>query len=325
MRSPALAADAVQALQAAFGERLQQGLPLAPHTSARIGGPADFALTARSAAELAASVLTLWDLGVPFRVLGGGSNVLVSDRGVREVVVLNQARQVRFESEAGGARAWAESGASLGALARRAAARGWAGLEWAATVPGTVGGAVVGNAGAHGGDMTGSLIEAEVARPGVQSETWPGARLEYGYRTSWLKRNPGQSVVLGARFGLEVSDPETVRARVATFVEQRRRTQPPGASMGSMFKNPPGDFAGRLIDQAGLKGARQGGAEISPQHANFFVNREAATAADVLALIRQARQTVAERSGVRLELEVELVGEWTPEDLEGLARAGGAA
>lgn len=325
MRSPALAAEAVRALQAAFGERLQQGLPLAPHTSARVGGAADFALTARSAAELAASVLTLWDLGLPFRVLGGGSNVLVSDRGVREVIVLNQARQVRFEGEGAAPRAWAESGAALGSLARRAAERGWSGLEWAATVPGTVGGAVVGNAGAHGGDMTGSLLEIEVAQPGVPGETWPAARLQYGYRTSWLKRNPGRAVVLGARFGLEASGAEAVKSRVAELVEQRRRTQPPGASMGSMFKNPPGDFAGRLIDQAGLKGARQGGAEISPQHANFFVNRESASAGDVLALIRRARQAVEERSGVRLELEVELVGDWAPQELEGLIPSGGMA
>jgi UDP-N-acetylmuramate dehydrogenase len=289
---------------------LQEGAPLAPHTSARIGGPADFLVAARNAGELEETARALWRLGAPFRVLGGGSNVLVSDSGVREVVVLNQAREIRFEGEPLSPMVWAESGASLGTVARRAVEKGLAGLEWATTVPGTVGGAVVGNAGAHGGDMAGSMEMAEILQRSGQSDRWDAERLSFGYRSSWLKRHPGEAIVLAATLRLEASDPGRTKAQAAEYVAQRKATQPPGASMGSMFRNPPGDFAGRLIEAAGLKGLRQGKAEISSKHANFFVNLGGATAADVWILIARARRVVEEKFGVRLELEVELVGDW---------------
>lgn len=310
MTAARVAADLAEGLRNAFRGRLQEGAPLAPHTSARIGGPADFLLVAHSAQELEETAHTLWRLGAPFRLLGGGSNVLVSDEGVREVVVLNQARAVRFEERSARPMVRAESGATLGTVARRAVERGLGGLEWAATVPGTVGGAVVGNAGAHGGDTAGSLEMAEILQRNGQAEPWPAERLDFGYRTSWLKRHPGEAIVLAATLRLEPSGPAEAKARVAEFVAQRKATQPPGASMGSMFKNPQGDFAGRLIEAAGLKGTRQGEAEISSKHANFFVNLGKATAADVWILISRARRVVEEKFGVRLELEVELVGEW---------------
>lgn len=299
------------ALLASFGDRLQTAAPLARYTAARVGGPADGLLEVRSADELAEAAAALWAAGAPFVILGGGSNVLVADAGVRGVVLVNRAKAVRFDEEPS---VWAESGANFGALARQAAQRGLSGLEWAGGIPGTVGGAVVGNAGAHGGDMAGNLIVAEILHYTPQGtptrETWPVEQLEYDYRTSRLKRGPGQDVILSATLRLQPSTPEAVQATMDTFVAHRRRTQPPGASMGSMFKNPPQDYAGRLIERAGLKGLRIGDAEISPLHGNFFINHGQATAADVLKLLRQARQKVAEQFGVELELEVELLGEF---------------
>lgn len=309
--------DTAEQLRQAFPEGLQENAPLAQYTAARIGGPAEFLLTVRSADGLEAAARRLWELQVEFRILGGGSNVLIADAGVSGVVVLNQARAVKFETEPssrrgveGEPRVWAESGASLGGIARRAAERGMSGLEWAATVPGSVGGAVVGNAGAHGGDTAGSLDRAGILHREHGRREWGVDELGFGYRTSWLKRNPGQAVVLNGGFRLERSDTESVRAKMAEFNEYRQRTQPTGASLGSMFQNPPGDHAGRLIEAAGLKGARRGEVEISTLHANFFVNRGGGRASDVYALIQLARQTVSERFGVELELEIELVGNW---------------
>lgn len=306
-------------LRRRFGDRLQEAVPLARLTSSRTGGAADALVEVRNAAELHRAAVDLWDLGIRFRIVGGGSNILVSDLGVLEVVVLNQASETRIDLDGLSATAWAESGASLGSLARRASERGLAGLEWAATVPGTVGGAVVGNAGAHGGDVAHTLRTAEILQPPDRAEAWPVARLEYDYRTSWLKRHPGEAIVLAAAFALEPSSPEVTRARMEANVAHRRSTQPPGASWGSMFKNPPGDFAGRLIEAAGLKGHRVGPVEVSPVHANFFVNHGGASAAEVAALLIEVRRRVRETSGVELELEIELVGEWSDDVREALA------
>jgi UDP-N-acetylmuramate dehydrogenase len=183
-------------------------------------------------------------------------------------------------------------------------------LEWAAGIPGTVGGAVFGNAGAHDGDMARNLIEAEIFHRINGREIYPVDRMDFAYRSSALKQNPGQAIVLSATLKLEWGSPEAIHKKMDTFLAHRRRTQPPGASMGSMFKNPPGDFAGRLIDEAGLKGTRIGGAEISSLHGNFFVNTGQATASDVYELIQLAHRTVAERMGVQLDLEIELIGDW---------------
>ena len=143
-----------------------------------------------------------------------------------------------------------------------------------------------------------------------QREEWPVEKLEFTYRSSLLKRNPGKYVVLAGLLQLQRGDPQAIRERMDELVAYRRRTQPPGASSGSMFKNPPGDYAGRLIEAAGLKGVRVGDAQISPLHANFFINQGNATAADFYALIQQARRTVADNFAVQLELEIELIGEW---------------
>ncbi|MEZ0395789.1 MAG: UDP-N-acetylmuramate dehydrogenase [Anaerolineales bacterium] len=300
-------------LRAVFGDRLQENVLMAGYTSARIGGPADILLFVRSADELAEAAETLWGLDVPFVLLGGGSNVLVSDRGVRGVVILNRARLIQFHPQTEPPSVTAESGVTLNDLAQRAARLGLSGMEWAATVPGTLGGAVYGNAGAFGGDMAGSLHSTELLLRGGGRQTWPVERLEYGYRSSRLKRERLPAVILKAHLSLRRGDRQAIQSKMAEFSARRRSTQPPGASLGSMFKNPPGDYAGRLIEAAGLKGRRIGNAEISPLHANFFINHGQTSAADVKALIDLARQTVREKFGVELELEIELLGEWVNE------------
>ncbi len=285
-----------------------ENIPLAPYTSARIGGMADVLITADSSEELAAIISTLRDQGLDYFILGGGSNVLVSDKGVRGITVLNRAKAVRF-IEADEPGVWAESGVVIGNLAKRAAAKGLAGLEWASTVPGTVGGAVYGNAGAFGGDMSGSLKWTEILT-GTGREKWPVEKMGYGYRTSVFKQAPSSGLILSAEMKLEHSTKEAVMGKIGQFSERRKASQPPGASMGSMFKNPQGDYAGRLIEAAGLKGTRIGTAEISPLHGNFFLNHGDTKAGDIRALIALAQRTVKEKFGIDLELEIELIGEW---------------
>lgn len=305
-----------------FGDRLQESVSLAPYTSARIGGPADYLLVASSADDLAQLAQKLWDMEMTFRILGGGSNVLISDRGVRGTVILNHAREVKFLEEDEGPRTCAESGASLGSVARRTVDRDWLGMEWAGTVPGTIGGAIVGNAGAHRGDIAGCLEVAEILQRGSNTESWSVERFEYGYRDSILKRNPGDFVVLSGTFRLERADTSLAKAKLEEFMAYRQRTQPAGASWGSMFKNPPDRSAGRLIEAAGLKGLQVGGARVSTKHANFFINLGDASASDVLRLVNAVRQQVKDRFEIELELEVELFGDWDNEYAKGQMEAG---
>ena len=304
--APAGNPAALDEFQAAFGERLRQGEALARHTSSRMGGPADLFLVAETLSDLRQAANIAWKHDLPLFILGGGSNILVSDAGVRGLVIANRARAVAFE----GTRVRAESGASLSTLARRCIGKGLAGLEWAIGVPGTIGGAVVGNAGAHGGDVAGSLESARILQPGGDEREWRNAELGFAYRTSVIKHSAPKSVILDVIFGLEQEPAEAIQTRADEYNAHRKATQPPGASIGSMFKNPPGDYAGRLIDQVGLKGKRVGNAQISPVHANFFVNLGEARAADVMALIESAREAVLAQFGVTLELEVQLVGDW---------------
>jgi UDP-N-acetylmuramate dehydrogenase len=306
-----MTASIVDELTAQFGEQVRHDVPLAPYTSARIGGPADVLVTVNSSDELAAVVSTLWNANTSFVLLGGGSNVLVSDRGIRGVTILNRAKAVRFDS-GGHPQVWTESGTVFTNLANRCASKGLSGLEWAATVPGTIGGAVYGNAGAFGGDMAHSLIEAELLTEQGR-EQWPVEQFGYGYRTSLLKRGGAKAVVLSAEIRLRNATKEELAVKIGAFSERRKATQPPGASMGSMFKNPEGDAAGRLIEAAGLKGTRIGSAEVSPIHGNFFVNHGESKASDIRALIELVQEKVREKEGVELELEIELVGEWNAE------------
>ena len=299
----------VDVLRLHFGVAVQENVSLAPYTSARIGGNADVFVVVKSANELMGVMKVIWEQGVPYTILGGGSNVLVSDKGVRGVVVLDRAKDVRFES-GDQPTVWCEAGVIFSNLANRCASKGLSGLEWAATVPGTIGGAVYGNAGAFGGDMSGNLIWADVLTKNGR-EKISVEKMDYGYRTSALKRSDETVIILSALLRLKNATKDEVSAKINEFSERRKATQPPGASMGSMFKNPAGDHAGRLIEAAGLKGTRIGTAEISTLHGNFFVSHGETKAEDVRALIRLAQKTVAEKFNVKLELEVELVGEWT--------------
>jgi len=307
-----------QSLRTAFGGALKESEPLSRYTSTRIGGPAEFLVTAESADQLAEMVRTAWHFGLKTFVMGSGSNILVSDSGVRGMVVVNRAQGIEFREAGEPLTVRAESGALFGSVARQCVERGWAGLEWAVPVPGTVGGAVYGNAGAHHGETGRHLRMAEILQPDGMVRTWTREELAFGYRSSALKRHGldqtngrvPSNVLLAAEFELTRSDSGKLQAKVDEFIARRKRTQPPGASMGSVFKNPPGDHAGRLLEAAGLKGRRIGNAEISPQHANFVINLGGARASDVFALIHLAHDGVKETSGVDLELEVELVGEW---------------
>lgn len=301
-------ANPVDVLYAKLGDRVKENVSLAPYTSARIGGPADILITVESADELARTIRLLRKQEFDFLMLGGGSNVLVSDKGVRGVVVLNRAKGVRFHN-GDEPSVTAESGVIFSNLANRCAAKGLAGLEWAATVPGTIGGAVYGNAGAFGGDMAGNLVWAELLIED-RREKFTAEQMGYGYRTSILKRGELDAIVLAAEMRLRNSTKEEVTTSIEQFSAHRKTTQPPGASMGSMFKNPNGDYAGRLIEAAGLKGTRIGNAEISPLHGNFFLNHGTTKAEDIRALIELVMKKVKETQGVELELEIELVGDW---------------
>ncbi|MBL8117822.1 MAG: UDP-N-acetylmuramate dehydrogenase [Anaerolineae bacterium] len=292
-------------------QRMQRDEPLARYTAARLGGPADYLFVARTTDELAGVVLAAWMRDVPVRVLGGGANVLISDKGVRGLVVINHVSELTFGEWHDGRNVAASAGMGLTVLSRRCQTRGLSGLEWAASVPGTVGGAVVNNAGAHGSDMAATLQEAVVlhADRGIQILSQP--ELQYGYRTSLLKaKTDRRFLVLLAQFALQPDSPDAVLERMERFIAHRKQTQPPGASLGSIFKNPPGDYAGRLIEAAGLKGYTIGGAQVSPIHANFFINTGSATALDYYSLIRYVQAEVHQKFDVELEMEVEVVGDW---------------
>jgi len=298
----------IDTLYARLGDKVKENVSLAPYTSARIGGPADVFIAADTSAELARIVKLLWKYEMPFTLLGGGSNMLISDRGVRGVVVMNRAKGVKFLA-GDQPSVKVESGVVFSNLANRCASKGLAGLEWAATVPGTIGGAVYGNAGAFGGDMAGNLITAELLTENGKA-MFTVEQMGYGYRTSVLKRGELKAIVLSAELALKNSTKEEATVKIQQFSAHRKATQPPGASMGSMFKNPPGDYAGRLIEAAGLKGTRIGNAEISPLHGNFFINHANTRAEDIRALIELVQKTVKEKQGVELELEIEVIGEW---------------
>ncbi|MDY7076958.1 MAG: UDP-N-acetylmuramate dehydrogenase [Chloroflexota bacterium] len=303
----------LDALAEALGRVARRDEPLAHHTAIRVGGPADLLIICESVDEVVRAVeLARWH-GVDWRLLGGGCNVLVSDEGLRGLVIVNRAARIEFGLARDKEAARAETGAQLAVLAREAVGRGLMGLEWAAGLPGTVGGAVVGNAGAFEGDIAGVLHSATMLGPGGEVVERPADWFEFDYRSSRLKRGEqrgerGGDVVLAATFLLRRNAPLALAARANEILEWRKTRHPSGATMGSTFKNPPDSHAGYLIEQAGLRGYRIGGAQISELHGNFFMNSGDATAADVLALIEYAQAGVRRQFGVELELEIELVG-----------------
>ncbi|MCX7682857.1 MAG: UDP-N-acetylmuramate dehydrogenase [Anaerolineae bacterium] len=301
----------LDALAVALGERVRRDEPLAHYTSMRIGGPADLLLVCESVEEILRAISLAERYGVEWRLLGGGCNVLVSDAGVSGLVIINRAARTRLDPVNG--TAWAEAGALMSTLARESVELGLAGLEWAAGLPGSVGGAIVGNAGAFNGDVAAVLHSATVLSPDGEVVERPAGWFQFEYRGSRIKKEGGRKyAVLAACFALRQGDPEHLRARVEEILEWRRTRHPSGATMGSTFKNPPDSHAGYLIEKAGLRGHCIGGAKISELHGNFFMNTGGATARDVLALIEYARSEVRARFGVELELEIEVIGrgEW---------------
>jgi UDP-N-acetylmuramate dehydrogenase len=298
----------IQAIRAELGSRARPDEPLARHTSFRIGGPADLLVLPGNEAELAHVLRTAARHGVRVTLLGGGSNVLVGDGGIRGIVVKLGRGFAALEWRADGSGVRIGAAVQLGRLARAAVARGLAGLEYAEGIPGTVGGALFMNAGAYGGDVAGAVDAVEGFEHDGTARTFAAAGLAFRYRRAELPRG---FVVTAVRFRLQPETPATVAARMADVRARRLAAQPHGsANAGSIFKNPNGDHAGRLIEAVGLKGVRAGRARISERHANFIVNEGGAHAVDVKTLMDQAQRAVWERSGVWLEPEVQLVGSW---------------
>jgi len=280
--------------------------PLAQYSWVGIGGPADLMVVAEDSEALVRAVSLAREHDVPYRVFGGLTNVLVPDSGLAGVVVLNQARNVTFTADR---KLVTDAGAIVVKVARQAVRTGWGGLTWAVGLPGTVGGAVINNAGAFGGETAKVLRRADLLAPdGTVVQVGPGW-FEFGYRTSRLKGSDLDWLVLGAEFELRARDAGRLATKADEYTARRRRTQPPGKTLGSTFKNPPGDYAGRLIDAAGLKGTRRGGICVSEQHANFLINDRGGTASDFRSLVVQLQETVETRFGVRLETEIEMLPE----------------
>lgn len=284
--------------------------PLAPRVAFRIGGPAD-ALVEPTSAEMLASVLRACrEHAVPVTVLGTGSNVLISDRGVRGVVLRLRGELSDVHLGPGPTPESGEIEAGAGALnaplVALALSAGLAGVEFLATIPGTFGGALIMNAGAHGGEIGPFVREVRLIDRELRVVSRPGAECGFAYRTSGFA--PGE-VLTGAVLVVPRGDARAAKQHLREMREARRRTQPIGEpNAGSIFKNPPGDHAGRLIEAAGLKGRTHGGARISEKHANFIVNAGGATSADVEALAALAQAQVEQRFGVRLEWEVKRLG-----------------
>jgi len=278
--------------------------PLAGHTTWGIGGPADLWLCPHSIESVLDIVRLCVERGVQWTVLGAGSNVLVSDEGYRGCVI--NLEQMSGTGTVSGSFVELGAGLLLAELGRIAGAHGLAGPERWVGIPGTLGGAIAGNAGAFGSAVCDYVTELELGT--AEGSAWvPITEIEYGYRRCLL---PQQSVIVAARFSFPPGDPAAIRARHREFAAQRRSSQPTGGrSAGCIFRNPPDSSAGALIDAAGLKGLRRGGAEISRKHANFILNRGGATARDVAWLVGEMRRRVEIETGVRMETEIRCIGE----------------
>lgn len=299
-----MSAELRQTLQKSLGERARFDQPMSAHTTWGVGGPAWCVCHVNSAEEAGFVIKATLEAGLPWMPLGRGSNLLVCDTGYQGVMLRLAGELASLRREGDGL--WAGGGAHLPAAVKFAARLGLAGLEWAAGIPGTVGGAVATNAGALGADMAGLTSEITLLMADGRVQNLPGDEVPAEYRRRLL---PAHSLVLAALLALAQDSPQAVSLRGDEALARRRRTQPGGAPCaGSVFKNPAGDFAGRLIEEAGCKGMTVGGAQVSAKHANFIINRGRATARDVLSLMDQVREKVRQVFGVELEPEVEVVG-----------------
>jgi UDP-N-acetylmuramate dehydrogenase len=324
----------VERAAAVLGPRARRDVPLGPLTTYRVGGPAALFLEAADESDLERARAAVAETGLPVVLVGRGSNLLVADRGFPGLAVTLGESFATIEIDGTDVRAG--GAVSLPVLARRTAAAGLTGLEWAVGVPGSVGGAVRMNAGGHGSDVAATLVSARVVDLAGGRPAWPErsgrpAWPEQSGRPAWPERSGGRapegevpadrlglgyrrsalgpfSVVVGARFALRPGDREASEREIADIVRWRREHQPGGSNAGSVFANPPGDSAGRLVEAAGLKGFRRGSAYVSPKHANFVQVDDRGSADDVRALIEEVARVVLERTGIRLELENHLVG-----------------
>ena len=294
-------------------ENVREHESMSRFTTLRAGGPADFLCTPGSEEQIRALTAFLKSAGIPYLVVGNGSNLLVRDGGIRGVVLQLGSRFAGITAEEaedaqGDVLLRAQAGAKLSAVGREAQKRGLTGFEFACGIPGSVGGAVRMNAGAYGGEIKDILRCARVLMPDGQVRTCIPEDLQLSYRHSVLDENGG--LVLSATFHLTPGDPEQITRRMRELAEKRRARQPlEFPSAGSTFKRPEGYFAGKLIMDAGLKGLTIGGAQVSEKHAGFVINRGGATAADIEALIGEVRKRVFDQTGVLLEPEVKIVGE----------------
>lgn len=287
---------------------LRRDEPMARHTTFGIGGPADLYLTVRDSEALKEAATAARDVGVDAFVLGSGSNILVADAGIRGLVIDNRARAEKANDA--GTTYRVESGASFAAFSRRMGREGRAGLTWAVGIPGTLGGAVVYNAGAYGGCLADVLTAVRLSDE--EGDRWtPAEELGLVYRGSAFTRGlTAGAVVIEVELALLEADASELVARAAAFDQKRLAAQPRGRNAGSMFKNPPESPAWKLIDAVGLRGANRGDAAISERHCNFFVNLGQATASDVAWLVEEAERRTYEQFGVRLDREVSFVGAW---------------
>jgi UDP-N-acetylmuramate dehydrogenase len=302
-------------IQRRIGVKTSRDEPLARFTTMRVGGPADLFATVHNAHELRALVRFARTRALPHLVLGRGSDIVIADAGVRGLVI-----QVRAEgSRTDGDRYTAEAGVQMARAATETQRAGLTGLEFGLAIPGTVGGAVWANAGAHDADIAGVLESARVLAIDGTETIMAATELGFSYRDSRFKtpdvgRPAGspRDIVIDATFRLAMAEPEVIKARLDEIRHWRQAHQPLGLpSAGSVFRNPDGDSAGRLIEAAGLKGTRIGGAVVSEKHANFIVNDEKGSATDVRSLAEHVRAEVLARDGIALEFEIEFVGDWS--------------
>jgi UDP-N-acetylmuramate dehydrogenase len=302
-------------IQRRIGVKTSRDEPLARFTTMRVGGPADLFATVHNAHELRALVRFARTRGLPHFVLGRGSDLVIADAGIRGLVI-----QVRAEgSRIDGDRYTAEAGVQMARAATETQHAGLTGLEFGLAIPGTVGGAVWANAGAHDADMAGVLESARVLLADGTEAIVAADDLALSYRDSRFKRadhdaatGAPRDVVIDATFRLAAADPDAIKARLDEIRHWRQAHQPLGLpSAGSVFRNPPGDSAGRLIEAAGLKGLRIGGAVVSEKHANFIVNDQKGLATDVRRLAERVRAEILDKHGVDLAFEIEFVGDWS--------------
>lgn len=298
-------------IQRRIGVKTSRDEPLARFTTMRVGGPADLFATVHNAFELRALVRFARSRRLPHLILGRGSDVVISDRGIRGLVIQDRAEGSRVDGE----RYTAEAGVPMARAATETQKAGLTGLEFGLAIPGTVGGAVWANAGAHESDVATVLESARILAADGTEAVLPAAELGLAYRDSRLKHGPADTppeLVLEATFRVAPAEPDVIKGRLDDIRRWRQAHQPLGLpSAGSVFRNPPGDSAGRLIDDAGLKGTRIGGAVVSEKHANFIVNDQKGTAADVRRLGDHVRSVVRERTGIELVYEIEFLGDWT--------------